>query len=70
MTMDDAVKIISDLAKIDPKEMSFEDQLEFATAYLSYAKRMKPLHDKYCRSNNIDITSELIRAYLRERGEG
>lgn len=69
MTMDDAVKIISDVAKIDPKKMSFEDQLKFATAYLQFAKAMKPFYDKYVRQYDSSDIDALIDAYLKEQGE-
>ena len=68
MTMEDAVKIISGVASIGVKEMSFEDQLKFAEAYLQYAKMMKPFYDKYVRQSGTDI-DELIQAYLKEQGE-
>ena len=42
MTFDEAIKIVTALADIDAKKMSFEDQLKFAEAYLQYAKMMKP----------------------------
>lgn len=68
MTIDEAMKIVTALADIDAKKMSFEDQLKFAEAYLQYAKMMKPFYDKYVRQSGTDI-DELIRAYLKERGE-
>ena len=68
MTIDEAMKIISGIADIDAKKMSFEDQLKFAAAYLQYAKTMKPFYDKYVRPSSTDI-DELIQAYLKERGE-
>lgn len=68
MTFDEAIKIVTALADIDAKKMSFEDQLKFAAAYLQYAKTMKPFYDKYVRPSGTDI-DELIQAYLKEQGE-
>lgn len=68
MTIDEAMKIVSGIAGIEVKKMSFEDQLKFAAAYLQFAKAMKPFYDKYVRQSGTDI-DELIQAYLKERGE-
>ena len=69
MTMDDAVNIVSGVAGIEPKKMSFEDQLKFATAYLQFAKAMKPFYDKYVRRYDYGDIDALIDAYLKEQGE-
>lgn len=68
MTFDEAIKIVTALADIDAKKISFEDQLKFEEAYLQYAKAMKPFYDKYVRQSGTDI-DELIQAYLKEQGE-
>lgn len=68
MTIDEAMKVVSGIADLEVKKMSFEDQLKFAEAYLQYAKMMKPFYDKYVRPSGTDI-DELIQAYLKERGE-
>lgn len=69
MTIDEAMKIVSGVAGIDLKKMSFEDQLKFATAYLQFAKAMKPFYDKYVRQYDSGDIDALIDAYLKEQGE-
>lgn len=69
MTMEDAVKIISGVAGIGVKDMSFEDQLKYATAYLQFARAMKPFYDKYVRRYDSGDIDALIAAYLKEQGE-
>lgn len=68
MTIYEAMKIISGIADVDMKKMSFEDQLKFAATYLQFAKTVKPFYDKYVRPSSTDI-DELIQAYLKEQGE-
>lgn len=69
MTIDEAMKVVSGVADIEVKKMSFEDQLKFAAAYLQFAKAMKPFYDKYIRRYDYGDIDALIDTYLKEQGE-